>query len=182
MKTMPLLIGLLAATPAAALECPAERALYTHAGDPAITAGFIPSRHFASMASDLYFRVTTTQRTYWFTIHIALGYGGASLAAMGDPYQPVEGDPDNGPVQLGVAAGYERAMGFHPLDADLAITGVPQRGEPAPPYIYTPDLGLVLWYAAGALTQDPSARRDPMDRGAFRLTRCLDRAALPAYP
>ncbi len=175
-------LTLMTARPAAALDCPAERALYEHAGDPRITAGFIPSRHFTSMASDLYFRVTTTQRTYWFTVQISNGYGGASLLAVGDPYIAADGDPDNGPVELGVADGFEHAMGFHPLDEKLAIAGVPQRGDMAPPVIFTPDLGLVMWYAPRAITQDPMAERDEMDRGAFKLARCLDRAAPPAYP
>jgi hypothetical protein len=177
-----LTMALLAATPAAAIECPAERAEYVHASDGDITAGFITSRHFASMGSDLYFRVTTKQRTCWFTLQVSNGYGGTSLSAVGDPYVAADGDENNGPVVLGVSKDFPNTMGFHSLDERLAITELPRKGEPAPPYIYTPDLGLVMWYAPRAITEDPTALRDPMGRGAFRLTRCLDRAAPPALP
>ena len=61
-----LVVALVAAWPAAALaaECPAERAVYgLDTEDGPLELGFVPARSMATIASDLYMYLTTTQRT-----------------------------------------------------------------------------------------------------------------------
>ncbi len=45
-----------------------------------------------------------------------------------------------------------------------------------------PELGLELWYAPGALSEDDGEARDPMPRGLFRYTECLAETPPPAFP
>lgn len=168
---------------AAELPCPAERAVYTLNGDPAFSAGFIPSQHFASMASDLYFRVTTPQRTYWFTFGVSNGYSGISLGPVGSPYIAADGDPNNGPVDLDAGELNYPYMRIYPMDLDWRVhDDPPNKGDTAPEVMFAPELGQVLWYAPRALTTDTTAMRDPMDRGVFRRTGCLDKAPEPGLP
>jgi len=168
---------------AATLVCRSERALYTLNSDPAFTAGFIPSQHFASMASDLYFWVRSPQRTYWFTFDISNGYGGISLGPVGDPYVAADGDPDNGPVTFEVGDLNAGSLNVYPMLADMTVlNSPPSLGDPAPDALFAPELGSLLWYEPRAITQDKTAMRDPMDRGVFRLTGCLAETPKAGYP
>lgn len=165
------------------LACRSERALYTLNSDPAFTAGFIPSQHFASMASDLYFWVRSPQRTYWFTFDISNGYGGISLGPVGDPYVAADGDPDNGPVTFEVGDLNAGSLNVYPMLADMTVlNNPPSLGDPAPDALFAPELGSLLWYEPRAITQDKTAMRDPMDRGVFRLTGCLAETPKAGYP
>ena len=171
--------------------CPAERALYElHAtdGDEIWRLSFVPARNMASIASDLYLRLTTPQRDYWFTFSVSQGYGGISVLPITDPYlepgpasllAPPYGDNPTGATSEEVG-GWLR---FMPLDADLAISDIPPgTGDDAPAYILLPELGQGLWYSPAAFTSDPRADRDPMPRGLFRRTGCLVAPTVPALP
>lgn len=164
-------------------SCPAERAVYTLKSDPAFTAGFISAKHFASTASNLYFRVTSPQRTYWFTLIVGVGYTGISLGPVGDPYVAEGDDPDNGPVVIEPDETSSGSLRIYPMAQDFTVLEtLPSSGDPAPYAFFAPELGSVLWYAPRDVTLDATAERDPMDRGVFILTGCLEEAPKPAFP
>jgi hypothetical protein len=171
--------------------CPAERAVYelrVPDDDAVWRLGFVPARTVASMASDLYLRLTTPQRDYWFTFSVAQGYGGTSVFPITSPYnesgprnllaEPYGDNPDGASAEE--VGGWLRFLG---LDADLNVTAnPPMRGETAPAYLLLPEIGLGLWYAASAFTDDPAADRDPMPVGLFKRSGCLVVSPLPALP
>lgn len=173
--------------------CPAERAVYAfETQDGAFLATFIPARSRASMASDLYLRLSTTQRNYWFAFAMSSGYGGMTLLPVSDPYHASAAE--NGPHMLLDALEEEEADGtvsdgglsslrFYALDAALDfIEEPPAKGEHAPEFVLMPELGVALWYDPASLTEDTAAERDTMPRGIFRRTRCLDIAPPEAWP
>lgn len=171
--------------------CPAERAVYelrVPDSDEVWKLNLIPARTMASIASDLYLRLVTPQRDYWFTFSVAQGYGGISILPVTDPYE-ASGPRDLLATPLGdnsdVATGEEVGgwLRFLSLDADLnVVVDPPMRGDAASPYILLPELGLGLWYAAAAFTDDPTADRDPMPAGVFRRSTCLVVPPPPAMP
>lgn len=180
----------LLAAPAAAQEtasdqpaCPAERAVYTLNSDPAFTAGFIPARHHASMASNLYFWIKSPERTYWFTFGIGNGYTGISLGPVGDPYVAADGDPDNGPMTIEPDQSSYAYLRIYPMQRDLTvIENPPNAADPAPDAMFAPEIGTLLWYAPRDATLDETAERDPMNRGVFIRSGCLEKAPQPALP
>lgn len=171
--------------------CPAERAVYelrVPDSEEVWRLSLVPARTMASMASDLYLHLTTPQRTYWFTFSVAQGYGGISVFPVTDPYAetgpknllgaPFGDNPDG-------ASGEEVGnwLRFLLLDAELDVGfDPPMRGDAAPAYIFLPELGQGLWYAAAAFTDDPAADRDPMPVGLFRHSACLAVPPPPALP
>jgi hypothetical protein len=170
--------------------CPVERAVYElRVPDDAVwRLGFVPARTMASMASDLYLRLTTPQRDYWFTFSVAQGYGGISVFPVTDPYdaagprnllaEPYGDNPDG--ASADEVGGWLR---FLVLDADLDVAfDPPMRGDAAPPYLLLPEIGQGLWYAASSFTDDPAADRDPMPVGLFKRGGCLVAPPLPALP
>lgn len=181
-----------AAVPALADECPAERAVYgLETEDGPLELGFIPARSMATIASDLYMYLTTTQRTYWFTFTVSNGYSGMTLWPVSDP-RAADAEPD-GPRQLidleaegedeAALQDAVRSLRFYALDEDLTFWfEPPMAGQPAPHYVMMPEMGLTLWYNPRALTEDVTADRDPIPRGIFRLTACLDAPREPAWP
>lgn len=189
-----LLMGLAVAAPLPALaaECPAERAVYgLETEDGPLELGFIPARSMATIASDLYLYLTTPQRTYWFTFSVSNGYSGMTLWPVSDPRGP-DAEPD-GPRQLldldaegedlAERQDVARSLRFYALDEDLTFWFVPPNtGEPAPHYVMMPEIGLTLWYSPKALTEDATADRDPIPRGIFQQTACLDEPRAPAWP
>ena len=163
-------------------RCEAERAVYEMTApdtDEIWRIGLVPARNMASIASDLYLKLTTPQRDYWFTFSVSQGYSGISVFPVTDPYA------DSGPRDLlGPPFGANAdgvtdrdilgALRFLTLDAELNIAfEPPMSGEDAAPYIMLPEIGRALWYDAAALTEDETADRDPMPRGVFRRTQCL---------
>jgi len=171
--------------------CPVERALYElhePESDEVWRLGFVPARNMASIASDLYLRLTTPQRDYWFTFSVSQGYGGISVLPITDPYvepgptsllAPPYGDNQAGATSEDVG-GWLRFLAF---DAELGIADDPPvRGDEAPAHILLPELGQGLWYAASAFTSDAAADRDPMPRGLFARTGCLVVPPPPALP
>lgn len=183
----------LVSAPAFAAECPAERAVYTmHSEDDGdFRAQFIPTLHMASAASDLYFKLTTPQRSYWFGFSASNGYGGVALMPISDPY--AESAREDGPRDLlGTPETPEEendmmrqvaALRFIALGDDLMETAdPPSSGDDAPPYLMMPEIGTSLWYGPLALTEDPEAQRDPMPRGVFKLAECLKEAPAKAFP
>ena len=59
--------------------CEAERAVYEMTApetDEVWRIGLVPARNMASIASDLYLKLTTPQRDYWFTFSVSQGYSG----------------------------------------------------------------------------------------------------------
>lgn len=171
--------------------CPAERAVYELRGSDSEDVwrlGFVPARTMASMASDLYLRLTTPQRDYWFTFSVAQGYGGISVIPVTDPYdeagprdllaEPYGDNPDG-------ATGEEVGgwLRFLSLGAELDVAfDPPMRGDAAPAYLLLPEIGQGLWYAASAFTDDPTADRDPMPVGLFKRSGCLVVPPSPALP
>lgn len=59
---------------------------------------------------------------------------------------------------------------------------VPMRTDPAPPYWMFPELGRVLCYEPGALSDNPRIEREGMPRGAFKLVKCLPQPHPEATP
>lgn len=163
-------------------SCEVERAIYEMTApdtDEIWRIGLVPARNMASIASDLYLKLTTPRRDYWFTFSASQGYSGISVFPVTDPYAeggprdllgpPFGADPDGviDPDILG-------ALRFLSLDADLNVAfEPPMSGEDAPPYIMLPEIGRALWYDAAALTEDETADRDPMPRGVFKRIQCL---------
>lgn len=164
--------------------CNAEHAIYELTGrgpdvDDVWRISFFPTQERVSIASDLYLRLTTTQRHYWFTFSVSQGYSGISVFPVTDPSikgggRDLLGPPFGDNLEAGVEDDVLGTLRFISLDSDLrAFYEPPVAGEEAPPYIMLPDLGLSLWYYTDALTDEPFAERDPMPRGAFRLADCL---------
>ena len=170
-------------------ECPAERALYElETEEGRLEIGFAQARNYASMASDLYLFLTTTQRTYWFTFSVSNGYSGMTLLPVTDPTR-ADAEPDGPRELLDLGSDDEavqdalRALRFYALDEDFTFWfEPPMAGEPAPAYIMVPEIGLALWYGAGALTDDPAADRDPVPRGIFQPAVCRGVTPPPAWP
>jgi hypothetical protein len=167
--------------------CPAERAVYelrSEETDEVWKLGFIPAEATFSIASDLYLRLTTPQREYWFTFNVAQGYGGISVWPISDPHaapgprELIAGD--DAEAKLEEVGGYLR---FLPLDDNLAIANdPPNAGDDSPAYILLPEIGQGLWYSTSVFTTDPAADRDPMPRGVFKRTGCLVVPAKKALP
>lgn len=202
MRTMllPAIALLAGAAPAAALEvdpapCPTERAQYRmetgEEGD--FRVAFVPARHGVSAASDLYLKLTTPQRDYWFGFAASNGYGSIALLPVSDPYAATA--EESGPRDLlaggddgadgGDGAGDEllASLRFFAMDAALRVAeSPPQKGEEAPPYLMMPDIGLALWYDVRSLSADDGATADSMPRGVFKRTGCLAKAPPEAFP
>ncbi len=184
-------IAILVATGAPAVTrdpqtCPPERAIYRfESEDGRFEFKMVPARNYASMASDLYLHLTTPQRGYWFTFSVSNGYGGTSLIPVSDPTAP-SARPDGPRELLAEESAFDLlapSLRFYALDASLSfLVDPPVSGGQAPDYIMAPELGLALWYDAAALSGDPDASRDPMERGMFRLAECLVAPPDPAYP
>lgn len=169
--------------------CEAERAVYeirAPDADEVWRIALIPARAMASSASDLYLKLTTPQRAYWFTFSVSQGYSGISAFPVTDPYAdggprdllgpPFGANPD-GVTDPDVVG----ALRFLSLDADLNVGfEPPMSGEEAPPYIMLPEIGRALWYDAAALTADETADRDPIPRGVFKRKQCLVAPHRPA--
>ena len=173
--------------------CPAERAVYELKWeDEAFRAAFIPARNQASIASDLYYRLTTPQRTYWFKFNVSQGYSGITLLPVTDPYhaeaatngpRDLLGPPYGDNKDAAVATYVLVSLRFYALDAELNfLFEPPMRGEDAPAYVMTPEIGLTLWYDPAAISEDKTADRDPMPRGLFRRIACLVAPPSEAYP
>ena len=173
-------------------DCPAERSEYTLVteGDE-FTITLIPARTRAGFSSDLYLRLTTPQRDYWFVFEVAASQGNITLGPVGDPY--ASDARETGPANT-IEAFRSRwpdapmdellsLLRLYALDAELGFTlAQPQQGQPAPAWLLMPELNTALWYHLPALTDDPGAERDPMPRGIFRLTACLDSTPPAAFP
>lgn len=167
--------------------CPAERSVYqlkTEGGAEVFKLSFIPTDAAPTLSSDLYLRLETPQRAYWFTFTEAQGYGGVSIWPVSDP------NAAPGPKELlagendedirDEVSSYIRFMSF---DKDLnLITPPPQQSADGPEHILLPELGLGLWYSASAFTEDTSADRDPMPPGFFTRSGCLVVPAVKALP
>ncbi len=163
--------------------CAAELALYTLNSDPAFTAGFIPAKHYASVASNLYFWIKSPQRTYWFAFGVGNGYTGISLGPVGDPYVAADDDPDNGPETIETDQNSYQYLRVYPMQRDLSVVETPpSAGDAAPDAFFAPELGTLLWYSPQDATLDKTAQRDPMARGVFIRSGCLKAAAKPGYP
>lgn len=117
--------------------CEAERAVYEMTApdtDEVWRIGLVPARNMASIASDLYLKLTTPQRDYWFTFSVSQGYSGISVFPVTDPYA------DSGPRDLlGPPFGANAdgvtdpdilgALRFLTLDAELNIAFEPARAN-----------------------------------------------------
>lgn len=161
--------------------CPVERAIYamtTPGSDDTWRLALVPARRTASIASDLYLKLVTPRRAYWFTFSVSQGYSGMSVFPVTDPYAedgahdllgpPFGASPDGADDPFILST-----LRFLSFDEELKVfVEPPMRGEEAPPFIMLPETGLALWYHAAALTGDGDAARDPMPRGMFKRTEC----------
>lgn len=167
--------------------CPAERSVYklkTQDGAEVFKISFIPTDAAPTLSSDLYLKLETPQRAYWFTFTEAQGYGGISIWPVSDPHaapgpkELLAGDV-NETIRDEVLS-YIRFMSF---DKDLGlISSPPQQGADGPEHILLPELGLGLWYSASAFTIDTAADRDPMPPGFFTRSGCVVVPAAKALP
>jgi hypothetical protein len=174
-------------------SCPAERAVYELKWeDETFRAAFIPARNDASIASDLYYRLTTPQREYWFKFNVSQGYSGMTLFPVSNPYdaraaangpRDLLGPPYGDNKEATAATDVLVSLRFYALDEELNfLVEPPMRGEDAPAFVMTPEIGLTLWYEPTAISEDKTAFRDPMPRGMFRRTACLVAPPPEAYP
>ena len=182
----------LVSTSAFAENCPAERAVYAlhDADDGDFRVQLVPSLHMASIASDLYLKLTTPRHSYWFTFTVSNGYGGITVMPVSDPY--AASAKEDGPRDLlepsydaeeGIDGEMLAQLRFFAMDDALGVLDDPPRmGEPAPPYLMMPDLGLALWYNFQYLSEDTEDTNDSLPRGVFRLAECLEEAPPGAYP
>lgn len=140
----------------------------------------MPARRHASEASQLYFRLRTPQRAWWFTFSAAQGYGGLTLWPVSDPTTP--GAAADGPREL-ETNDQEPPIGIHPLRRNFEVLEqAPQLGAEAPEVLFAPGLGAALWYRPEQLAGDSQARREWMPRGVFEQVACLALPHSPAYP
>lgn len=172
--------------------CPAEQAIYTlPSEDGNIRASFIPAKNWPSVVTNLYLKLTTTQRDYWFTFAASNGYGGISLLPVANPYaaEAEDGGPASTlpetetPEDEAIESELLGRLRFMALGSDLAVAeNPPSAGDQAPPYLMMPELGLALWYDPASLTTDKDAGQDFVPRGVFKLTGCLAEAPPKAWP
>lgn len=162
--------------------CESERAVYEMTApdtDEVWRLSLVPAQNMASIASDLYLKLTTPQRDYWFTFSVSQGYSGISIFPVTDPYAPdgprdLLGPPFGANAQAQNTEDIVGSLRFLSFDADLNVAfEPPMSGEEAPPFIMLPEIGLALWYDAAALTDDPAADRDPIPRGMFKHSQYL---------
>ncbi|WP_157970207.1 hypothetical protein [Pelagibacterium sediminicola] len=185
-------VAALAQPTATLADCRAERAVYTMTGEgDDYVVHLVPAQTRAGWSSDLYLRLTTAQRDYWFVFAAAASQGNLTLDPVDDPYAPEARGTGPANTIEALRARWPDApldelpslLRFYALDADLGFTSAqPQQGQPAPAFLLMPELNTALWYHLPALTNDPSAERDPMPRGIFRLTACLDMPPPAAFP
>lgn len=168
-------------------DCPAEQAVYRlQTEDGPLEMGFLQAANFASVASDLYLYLTTSQRTYWFSFSVSNGYSGITLVPVSDP--GAEEARESGPRALlerdfgdeAILADIWKSLRFYALDADMTFQfGPPVSGGQAPAYMMVPEIGLPLWYSPQALTEDKTALRDSIPRGIFQFDSCLPEPRAP---
>ena len=170
-------------------ECPAERSVYdlhldadrrAALTDGPITAGFVPARHHASAASDLYVWIETPQNRYWFVITVSMGYGVSAILPVTDPTH-ADAAPD-GPREIEAADGGATGWTLLLFDADAMPVEIPSSGDVGPEWILVPDLGPALWYAPGQATERPASERDRLPTAFFRRSGCADAAPARAWP
>lgn len=162
--------------------CPAERGVYElRVPDSADVwrIELVPAQNTRSIASDLYLKLITQVRTYWFKFEVSQGYSGISVLPVTDPYSkggskdllgPPFGDNPEGTSEIDVLS----ALRFLAFDETLNVLFEPPvSGDEAPPLMMLPEIGRALWYDTAALTDAPGADRDPMPRGMFKRTGCL---------
>lgn len=172
--------------------CPAERAVYTMTTEDSMhVVHLVPAHNRAGWYSDLYLRLTTAQRDYWFEFVVSASKGNMSLTPVASPY---ESDARaDGPMNLIEAfrtrwpdaplGDLQALLKLYVLDTELRfVRELPRRGQSAPQYILMPELNTALWYHLPALTEDPRAERDPMPRGMFQLSGCRDAPLPAAFP
>lgn len=162
--------------------CPAERAVYelrVPDSDDVWRIELVPAQNTRSIASDLYMKLVTPVRTYWFKFEVSQGYSGISVLPVTDPYSdtgsrdllgPPFGDNPDGTQDPDVLS----TLRFLVFDESLTVLFEPPvSGDEAPPLIMMPEIGQTLWYNTAALTDSAGADRDPMPRGMFKRTGCL---------
>ena len=170
-------------------DCPAERSLYAlhldadrraDMTDGPIRAGFVPARHRASAVSDLYFWLETPRHRYWFVITLSMGYSVTGISPVTDPTRADAAT--DGPREIEAADGVASGSTLLLFDADGMPAEIPSSGDAGPEWILVPDLGPVLWYSPGDVTDRPASERDRLPTAFFRRSGCADEAPAPAWP
>ena len=95
-----------------------------------------------------------TGRTYTFSYTASNGYSTEYLER--ESPKPARKDEPGHPIYF--------------FTADLTAVRLPQPGEPAPRYLFLPDLGKRLYY--GSPTADPKAKREDLATELWILTEC----------
>lgn len=170
-------------------DCPAEQSVYELHLDAArradltegpITAGFVPARQYATAVSNLYFWIQTPQNRYWFVITVSMGYGVTAIRPITDPTR-ADAEPD-GPREIEAADGVPNGSTLLMFDAAAMPAEVPSSGDVGPEWILVPDLGPVLWYSPGDVTDRPASERDRLPTAFFRRNGCAGAAPARAWP
>lgn len=181
-------IGSVLTAEAVALDCPANRAIYRFEEQGlAFEIRFVEANNFATIASDLYLRLTTPNQLYWFNFNVSNGYSGITLHPISNPYDEIARGDGPRELHLDYAEDIEDeiliSLRFYPMDENLHfLHEPPQSISSAPAFITMPEIGLSLWYNANLLTEASELDRDPMPRGIFRLAECSDAPLPKAYP
>lgn len=102
---------------------------------------------YTTITSDLYLKLATPQRDYWFTFSVSNGYGGISALPVTDPYvdpgsSELVGEPFGTNLDGASAEEIGGRLRFMSMDEGLAVAFDPlMRGDDALPYVMLPELG-----------------------------------------
>ncbi|MEQ9812368.1 MAG: hypothetical protein RLO50_06275 [Azospirillaceae bacterium] len=140
---------------AQSVDCPMERALYAIPGHDGHELSFPPAASpsvFTALEPTL--RSLDTGDVYRFDYTVSMGYVTAHLAPQPQP-----------PLLDDAVAG--RTLGIHFFDDDHRHVLLAAEGEPAPSYVFVPELGPFLWYDV-ALPEG----REALSTAIWHLSQC----------
>ena len=145
-----LAISLVTASAADAKTCPIEKTVYRLKGfEKTATLRFVKDPAMARQ-TELSGVLTSniTGRTYKFFIAVSNGYSTHYLIDASRVKPEAEGDSDKEDANDDTPS-----YAFYNFDKALRVVNLPNPGEPAPAYIFIPDIGASLWYAETAPDQ-----------------------------
>ena len=128
-------------------SCPAERATWRLDASEGFTLELTDEWPGTPAASNLSMRVRSeaNRQESWFVFAAAQGHGGLSILPVATPGPQTRED---GLEQLDIEDDLEPLLGFHAFEADMtALENPPQRGQPAPRFLFMPGLGRAMPYA-----------------------------------
>ncbi|HEX4695106.1 hypothetical protein [Sphingomonas sp.] len=155
--------------------CPVDRVIYHLEGATQFTMGFVKTREPSSF-SDLVLFLRTPRHTYWFSPAVPNGAGNIYLQPDVDPRlseKAAERAADR--ARAADIGGSDREIiGLYMFKGNLSsLNFVPSSRDPAPAYLFAPELIPALWYDQTYLAYgDPRAPREVMPLGLFKATGC----------